>query len=228
MMKDVDRIKTMKVYYDKRAPWHDGCMGYTDRKHTEQLLRPIVETVIPYIASRTVLEIACGTGNWTEVLAKRASSVFAIDSSPAVLDIAGKKLEYLKNVTLKEADAHTLEGINGPFDVAFASDWWSHMPVSSIRPFLENLHKRLKIGSRIIFIDMMMREAFENETAYYDTDGNRVSLRTLPDGSEFEVIKNFPTREELAEILGNFSRDFTYLKFETLKRWMISYTAGNS
>ena len=149
-MRDKDRIKMMKIYYDKHAPWHDECMSYSDNQHMEQLLKPIVETVVPYIADRAVLEIACGTGNWTEVLAKRARSVLAIDSSPDILDIARKKLKHLKNVTFQEADAYTLEGITGPFEVAFASDWWSHMPISTIRLFLENLHKRLGTGSRII------------------------------------------------------------------------------
>ncbi|UCE66131.1 MAG: class I SAM-dependent methyltransferase [Candidatus Zixiibacteriota bacterium] len=227
-MKDKDRIKTMKVYYDKHAPWHDESMGYSDNIHMEQLLSPIIETLVPHIIDRRVLEIACGTGNWTEVLAKRASSVFAIDSSPAVLDIAGKKLEHLKNVTLREADAYILDGITGPFDVAFAADWWSHMPKSSIRLFLENLHKRLGTGSRIIFIDMTMREVFENEIVYYDAGGNRVSLRTLPDGSEFEVIKNFTSQKELTAILKGFNKDFSYREFKSLKRWMISYTAGHS
>ena len=213
----------MKVYYDKHAPWHDECMNYTDNERMERLLRPILETVIPHIAGRKVLEIACGTGNWTEALAKRAISVFAIDSSPAVLDIARKKLGHLKNVTLKEADAYTLDGITGPFDVVFASDWWSHIPVSSIRPFLDNLHKRLRTGSRVIFLDMMMREVFENETAYYDADGNRVSLRPLRDGSEFEIIKNFPSKMDLPGILEGSGEDIHYLEFESLKRWMLIY-----
>lgn len=226
-MKDKDRIKEMIAYYDKHAPWHDECMSYTDNDQMEQLLHPIVETVIPYVSGRTVLEIACGTGNWTEVLAKRAGSVFAIDSSPAVLDIAIKKLEHLKNITLKETDAYSLVGINGPFDVAFASDWWSHMPVSSIRPFLENLHKSLWKGSRVIFIDMIMREVFENETSYYDADGNRVSQRSLPDGSEFEVIKNFPSKKDLLSILKGSGEDIHYLEFGPLKRWMLTYKPMN-
>lgn len=223
MMKDVNRIKAMKVYYDKRAPWHDECMSYKANEQMEQLLRPIVETVIPYISGLKVLEIACGTGNWTEILAKRASSVFAIDSSPAVLDIAGKKLKRFNNITLKEADAYVLEGVAGPFDVAFASDWWSHMPLSSIRPFLGNLHKRIRAGSRVIFIEMMLREVFESETAYYDADGNRVCLRTLSDGSEFEVIKNFPSKNDLLAVLEGSAEDINYLEFEPLKRWMLAY-----
>lgn len=226
-MKDKDRIEAMKVYYDRHAPCHDACMSYSDNQHMEQLLKPIVETVVPYIADRAVLEIACGTGNWTEVLAKRASSVLAVDSSTAVLDIARKKLKHLKNVTFQEADAYTLEGITGSFEVAFASDWWSHMPISSIRLFLENLHKRLGTGSRIIFIDMTMREVFENEIVYYDADGNRVSLRSLPDGGEFEVIKNFPLKNDLLTILKGSADDISFFEFEPLKRWMITYRPCN-
>jgi demethylmenaquinone methyltransferase/2-methoxy-6-polyprenyl-1,4-benzoquinol methylase len=198
-------------------------MNYSGNRQMEQLLSPILKTVIPYIARRKVLEIACGTGNWTAVLAKRSDSVLGIDSSSATLEIAGKKLARFRNVILKKADAYFLDDVSGPFDVAFAADWWSHMPISSINSFLENLHKRLKKGSRVIFIDMMTRKEFEDENVYYDSDGNRVSLRTLPDGSEYEVVKNFPSKKDLFAILKGSGNDLSYLEFETLKRWMITY-----
>jgi demethylmenaquinone methyltransferase/2-methoxy-6-polyprenyl-1,4-benzoquinol methylase len=213
----------MKAYYEKRAPWHDEYMNYSTNRQMEQLLSSIVETIIPYIAGREVLEIACGTGNWTEVLAKRAGSVLAIDSSSTVLEIAGKKLERFSNIILKKADAYRLEDISGPFDVVFAADWWSHMPKASISSFLENLHKRLKKESHAIFIDMMIRKEFEDEIVYYDSDGNRVSLRTLPDGSEYEVVKNFPSKKDLLSNIEGTGDDISYLEFGTLKRWMITY-----
>ena len=72
----------MKVYYDRRAPWHDKYMGYLGNGPMEELLSPIIRSIEPYITDRTVLEIACGTGNWTQVLAKRARTVLALDSSP--------------------------------------------------------------------------------------------------------------------------------------------------
>jgi hypothetical protein len=70
---------------------------------------------------------------------------------------------------------------------------------------------------------MMTRKEFEDENVYYDSDGNRVSLRTLPDGSEYEVVKNFPSKKDLFAILKGSGNDLSYLEFETLKRWMITY-----
>jgi len=226
-MKDRDLINEMKIYYEGRAPLHDRYMDYSDNRQMEELLGPIIKSVIPHIKGREVLEIACGTGNWTEVLAGRAESVLAIDSSSTALEIAGRKLTQFNNVTLQNADAYLLDDISGPFDIAFSSDWWSHMPVSSINRFLENLHSRLRKGSRVIFIDMMTREEFEKETVYYDDDGNRVSLRALPDGSEFEVIKNFPSNEDLFAFLEGWGNDISYLEFKSLKRWMITYITEN-
>jgi demethylmenaquinone methyltransferase/2-methoxy-6-polyprenyl-1,4-benzoquinol methylase len=223
-MKDRDLIDKMKIYYDRRAPLHDRYMNYSDNRQMEELLGPIIESVNPHINGRKVLEIACGTGNWTEVLARRADSVIAVDSSSTALEIAARKFRHLNNVTFKKADAYRLDDISGSFDVAFSSDWWSHMPVSSINSFLKNLHHRLKKESRVICIDMMTREEFEKETVYYDDDGNRVSLRALPDGSEFEVIKNFPSKNDLFKILGGLGDDISYHEFENLKRWMITYT----
>ena len=65
----------MRGYYGPRAPWHDCYMGYTGNSALEELLAPIVAVVEELLSGRDVLEVACGTGNWTAVLAKRAAGV---------------------------------------------------------------------------------------------------------------------------------------------------------
>ncbi len=108
-----------------------------------------------------------------------------------------KKLECYANVILSNTDAYTLEGVDGTFETAFAADWWSHIPYARISAFLHNLHQKLVAGSRVTFVDMSYRDDFNNDPTHFDSDGNRISKRTLPDGSEFEVVKNFPSEREL-------------------------------
>ena len=163
----------MKTYYDRRAPWHDKYMGYVGNGPMEELLIPIIRSIEPYITDRTVLEIACGTGNWTQVLAKRARTVLALDSSSSSLKIASKKLQRYVNVILSNTDAYTLEGVDGTLETAFAADWWSHIPNARISAFLHSLHRKLVAGSRVTFVDMSYRDDFNNDPTHFDSDGKR-------------------------------------------------------
>ena len=217
-------IDEMNRYYEARAPWHDQYMSYKSNKEMEKLLIPIVEIVEEMIIGKRVLEIACGTGNWTEVLAKRATSVVAIDISPAALAIAQSKLSGYKNVSIVQGDAYDLGNISDSFEILFSADWWSHIPNSILTTFLSSTIAKLHPGSKAIFIDMSFSEYFKQEPCHYDEDNNRISHRLLPDGSDFQVIKNFPGESEIRHILLKYGKTIDYYQFSLLKRWMAVLT----
>jgi demethylmenaquinone methyltransferase/2-methoxy-6-polyprenyl-1,4-benzoquinol methylase len=219
-------IHEMISYYSARAPSHDEYMNWTGEAAMEELLAPVIAWVEPLVLGRDVLEIACGTGNWTRALARRARSVVATDFIEPALHIARQKCFDLDNVTLLKADAFKLDDLEGSFGAAFAADWWSHIPKSMLPVFLEGLHSRLKSGANVVFIDMLYRDHFAREPAWFDDDCNRISRRTLPDGREFDVVKNFPTEDELRTVLTDYSRDVVYREHEELKRWMVSFSLG--
>ena len=123
--------------------------------------------------------------------------MLATDSSPAVLQIARKKLSEFKNVSFEQADAYSLEGVKGQFSCLFASDWWSHIPRSKIKTFLNTIAGKLIPGSFTLFLDMSWNDYIRNEPCFFDKEGNRVSIRKLQNGSEFRVVKNFPTEDEI-------------------------------
>lgn len=219
-------IDEMNRYYDARAPWHDYYMSYESIECMESLLKPIVETVVERITDKDVFEIACGTGNWTQVLARRARSVIAADVSRKALEIARQKLAGYYNVSLIQCDAYDLTGINGRFDVVFASDWWSHIPKRALPSFFGSVIGKLKIASTAIFMDMSYKEHFRQEACHHDSDNNRVSHRTLPDGSEYMVVKNFPDEEELRRFFAAYAGAVDYHEFPHLERWMIVFAAA--
>ncbi len=223
-MTDADRlIDEMNEYYNRRAPWHDHYMEYTTPEKMEQLLNPIIKYIEEYIRDKNILEIGCGTGNWTQVLAKKAKSVLATDSSPTAIKIARKKLSEFKNVSLQVSDAYTLDNVAGQFNCLFASDWWSHIPKSKIAVFLKTITAKLVPGAYVLFLDMAWKDFFQNEPYHYDKEGNRISIRSLPDGSEFRVVKNFPTEDEIRDSIIDFGTNIVYKEFAPLKRWLISF-----
>lgn len=216
-------IEQMNAYYQKRAPLHDKFMGYSTNVKMEELLAPIIRHFEEYMTGKDVLEIACGTGNWTQVLAKRARSVLATDIKKSVLEIARTKSYMGGKVIFKVADAYALETVNGKFNAAFAVDWWSHIPKSMISAFVKGLHRKLHTGARVIFIDMLPSESLDRMFSHYDKEGNLIHKRSLPDGQEFYVVKNFPAKIELMDVFDSIAEDIEFHEYSSLRRWMLSY-----
>ena len=219
-------VEEMREYYGARAPWHDFYMGYTDNAALEELLAPIVAVVEELLSGRDVLEVACGTGNWTQVLARRAASVLATDVNETTLRRAKAKDHPAGAAKFQVADAYALEGVLGGFTGAFASDWWSHVPGSLLPNFLDSLHGRLEGGARVVFLDMLPREHPDLTPYRHDGDGNAICRRTLPDGRVFDVVKNFPSRSEILESVTGRGESAEYHEWRELGRWLVTYTVS--
>ena len=79
-------------YYSRRAREYESIYDKPERQADLSTLRALIPSLL---AGRDILEVACGTGYWTQVIAPVARSVLATDLSPAVLEIAAlKKLGY--------------------------------------------------------------------------------------------------------------------------------------
>jgi SAM-dependent methyltransferase len=219
-----DYITEMNKYYSSCAPWHDEFMGYESNDEMEALLGPIIEWVEPFILYRDVLEIACGTGNWTQVLSKRADSVLATDVNITGIEIARTKPYARDNVTFKVADAYTLDCIDGRFTAAFAADWWSHIPLAAVPAFVASLAGKLESGSTVVLLDMLPREELNRMFSHYDDEGNRISRRLLPNGEVFHVVKNFPTEHDLLRAFEGKVSEIQYREHDALRRWVLMLT----
>ncbi|MCY0725645.1 class I SAM-dependent methyltransferase, partial [Klebsiella pneumoniae] len=68
------------------------------------------------LSNARVLEVACGTGYWTTVIANAARSVSATDVAEEPMNIARAKAYPKRNVTFVEADAYALPQSLGRFD----------------------------------------------------------------------------------------------------------------
>ena len=218
-----DLIEEMNAYYAHRAPWHDEYLSYVDDRQMEELLGPLIKRVEPMVRRRSVLEIACGTGNWTQVLSKRADSVLGVDVNESMLEIARTKTYGPGPVQFDTADAYNLNTIDRTFTAAFASDWWSHVPRPMLPRFLESLHGRLEPGAVVIFIDMLPQDDLGQIDTRFDDEGNRIDRRRLPDGQEYWVVKNFPTEIEIRTVLSNRAANIEYYEDDPLKRWLVTY-----
>jgi ubiquinone/menaquinone biosynthesis C-methylase UbiE len=104
-------------------------------------------------AGQDVLEIACGTGYWTQVCATRARSVLAVDVAEETLAMARAREYPFGKVRFGQADVYQLEDVPGQFTAGLASFWWSRIPPERQAGFLEAWHRRLGSGARALFMD---------------------------------------------------------------------------
>jgi len=79
----------------------------------------------------TILDLGCGTGNFTGILRERFADaeIHAVDISPDMIQVAARKLDN-RRVTLWVADVETME-LTGPYDLVTANasfQWFEDLP----------------------------------------------------------------------------------------------------
>jgi len=199
-MTETTAAPTMERYYSRRAAEYERIYEKPERQAELDWLRRRVPEVF---AGRDVLEIACGTGYWTQFIARAARKVHACDINEAVLEIAREKPIPRGRAEFFRADAATLEGVPAGCDAAFAGFWWSHVRKSELRAFVSRLDAKLKRGSVIAFLDNRFVEGSSTPISRRDAEGNSYQVRKLANGEDYEVVKNFPTEDELREAVAD-------------------------
>jgi demethylmenaquinone methyltransferase/2-methoxy-6-polyprenyl-1,4-benzoquinol methylase len=190
----VQTDESLATYYALRAPEFESAYALPELQPD---LGKVRECLHGLVAGQDVLEIACGTGYWTRVMAQTARSVTATDINPALLELARGKPAGPAKVTFRVADAWRLEDVGGGYTAGAALFWWSHVARARLGLFLEQLSRVLAPGALMVFADHLPAHASRSTLSSRDADGNNCQSRRLPTGEEFEVIKNYPTEAEL-------------------------------
>lgn len=85
---------------------------------------------IPFPQEAQVLDVGCGTGVLTRVLARwpNVASVVGVDPAPALLDKARAVAVDMPNVRFEEGDGRSLPFENAMFDIVTSDSMLSHVP----------------------------------------------------------------------------------------------------
>lgn len=175
------------AYYQARAPEYDRV--YAEREDLRNLLAVTDELPI----TGDVLELACGTGQWTGALAERARSVTALDAAAETLDIACARVTS-PNVLFTQADVFTWYP-SRRYDTVFFAFWLSHVPPSRLADFWNTVREALAPQGKAIFIDEGPGEAWREE--FLAPQSASAVVRQLDDGSRHRVVKVFHDPERL-------------------------------
>lgn len=207
-------------YYRRRAREYEAIYAKPERQGELQFLR---EHIPGRFAGRRVLEVACGTGYWTVLVARTAASIVAVDAAEEPMRIAMAKDYGERNVRFELADAYALAADLGRFTAALACFWWSHIPLGRIGDFLGSLHPLLEPGARVLLMDNLYVEGNSTPISERDAQGNTYQLRPLADGSSSRVLKNFPGEADLRAALAPHARELSYRALEYY--WLLEYSA---
>jgi SAM-dependent methyltransferase len=157
-------------------------------------LAPLEELAAGLPITGDVLELACGTGQWTKLMAARGHRVTAVDGSPEMLARAREKVRGLE-VEFLEADLFDWRP-PGRYDTVFFGFWLSHVPASRFAAFWEMVGEALRPGGRACFIDSGQGD----EEAL--PVGEHTARRRLADGSVHRIVKILHEPAGLTAALG--------------------------
>jgi SAM-dependent methyltransferase len=201
-----DVLAEQRRYYAARAPEYDdwwfrrGRYAVPADAHTRWNadIAEVVAALEAFDARGDVLELAAGTGLWTQRLAATASRLVAVDANPEVVEINRSRVGR-DDVEYVSADLFAGEPTR-EFDVCFFGFWLSHVPDARFDAFWSMVATALRPGGRVFLVDSA---AGDRTHTRLRAEGEE-EVRNLADGREFRLIKVRRTPEELRTQLEPF------------------------
>ncbi len=152
-------------YYARRAVEYEDIYRKPDRQADLDVLKEYVKSLLK---GHRMLEVACGTGYRTALLATVCPSIVATDASPKVLEVARSKSYGRNTVRFAAADAYRLDDVDGDFTAGFAGFWWSHVPKERLHTFLSSFHRGLRSDAVVCFVDNRYVEGSSTPVSHAD------------------------------------------------------------
>ncbi|MGV8894803.1 MAG: class I SAM-dependent methyltransferase [Burkholderiaceae bacterium] len=209
----------LSAYYTSLATAnHSGDSVYAlpDRQHEFAVLR---ERVAELVQGQKVLELACGSGYWTAVMAGTADFVLATDNIPLMLKAAQARDLPGQKVQIAQIDAFEVDFAND-YTACFAGFFWAHVKRELQTDLLARLRKIVGKDGLLILIDDNYLEADTAPVARTDAEGNTYQIETLADGERYEYVKNFPTDSALRKKFAGVAKDIRILRLQ--HTWLMS------
>ena len=198
-------------FYAKSASNHDRIY---DRPERQDDLAEMREHVAETLRGHTVLELACGTGYWTSIIAEVADKVVATDINPEMIAMARLRQLPADKVELRVADAYELPADIGDFTAVFIGFWWSHVKREEQEKFLAQLKAKVGQDMFIVLLDEAYVEGSSATVARTDMEGNTYHISVAPDGERYEIPTTYPSDSALRKKLASSVREIRIVRLE--------------
>ncbi len=197
-------LEEMIAYYRARAAEYDEWFyrqGRFDRGPAANA-RWVAEAETVFAAldalrpTGDVLELAPGTGIWTERLIRTAHTVTAVDASPEMVALNRAKVcSDAVSYVLADLFAWSPEV---SYDAVVFAFWLSHIPHERLDAFLAMVAAAVRPGGTVFFVDGRrepLGTAADHRLPEVDA---QVMTRRLNDGRAFQIVKTFHDPTTLA------------------------------
>jgi 2-polyprenyl-3-methyl-5-hydroxy-6-metoxy-1,4-benzoquinol methylase len=206
-MADDSMLQEQIAYYRTRAAEYDEWIlrtGRYDRGVNHRIawqaeLAAVGESLREQIVGEDVLELACGTGLWTQQLARLNRRVMAVDASPEAIAI-NRARTHSDHVQYVVADLFSGIPVSAQFDAVFFGFWLSHVPADRFDAFWAMVRASLRPNGRVFWIDSLL-DPSSTAHDHGPLDHSGVARRRLNDGREFRVVKMFYEPADLEQRL---------------------------
>ncbi|HKI68455.1 MAG TPA: class I SAM-dependent methyltransferase [Verrucomicrobiae bacterium] len=143
------------VWTENAAFW-DEYMGEDGNDFHRKLVMPTALRLLELQAGWRVLEVACGSGNFSRQMASQGVEVVGFDVSPTFIDIATQRsaasphADRLTHQVIDATDVPAMLALGaGTFDAAVCN--MALMDIPALEPLVTALSKLLKPGGRFVF-----------------------------------------------------------------------------
>ena len=189
----------MKQYYDRLAYEYE--QNAASREEPSEDL-PALLHAISLLPPARVLDVACGTGFFTQHL---GPEVTGLEQSEVMLEVARRRVPWADFV---RGDAFRMPFSDRSFERVFASFFYGLLPLEDRGRFLEEARR---VGEELILLE---------PTPEWTPSGRAQGWeeRRLSDGSRYQIYRRYFTAETFAEELDG--------RILFAGRWMVMTTVG--
>jgi len=201
-------------YYRARAPEYEQAY-YRPVPERRREIDNEAEYLRGLVKGKDVLDIACGTGYWTQIMSQTARFIAAADISPEMLREACKK-EYKAPVEFAIADLYRVPFQPASFDIVSLGFWFSHESKRRYDQFFQRIVQPLKDDGLIWMVDNNPpAEGSRMDSVGTDSEGNNLKKRYLHSGEEYIILKNYFTEDQLRATFAHYFsvRRLVYKKY---------------
>jgi SAM-dependent methyltransferase len=163
---------------------------------------------LPPSSELDALEIGCGTGSFTRLLAQRFRRVVALDLSPRMIEVAKEQSHQYQNIDFQVADIMTREFPPDQFGCVASIATLHHLP---LEPVLAKMKNALRSKGRLLVLDLFQAERFTEFIS---------ALWAVPVDLTLKLIKNGHIQEsaEAKAAWAEHGRTDQYLKLSQVRR----------
>lgn len=204
-------LESIRSDFDRIALLSDENWSHNTQYHEYLLNR------IPARCNQ-ILEIGCGTGAFSRLLAGRAEKVVAVDLSPQMIRLARTRSKLYPNIDFVNSDVMTFQLAGNQFDCIATLTTLHHLPMKSV---LQKIRNALKPGGTFVCLDLYQRSNFSD--LLFDTIAYPASLFL----NSIKTGKPKPPKE-VREAYAEHGKTDTYLTLPQIERICADFLPGAS